>query len=157
MTVKELTKQVEIFKKDIYYHIEHIQHKFISTSGECEIDIKKPVESIISLSEKQAIINNFNSIFDQLKTINKELSKISKDRQVFLHNYEYIGVIKNIIEIEETQWDNKPFERMVVQLEDNIEVYNIFCSKYKKISSGDRIKFRYNADENKLMEIRKIK
>lgn len=156
MTVKQLSKEVELFKSDVFEHIKHIQHKFISNSGECEIDLKKPVEPIISLKEKQAIINNFNSIFDQLKTINKELSNISKEREVFLHNFEYIGVIKSIFEIEETQWDNKPFERMVVQLENNIEVYNIFCSKYKKISSGDTVKFRYNADENKLMEIRKL-
>jgi hypothetical protein len=160
MTVKELTKEVELFKSDVFEHLKHIQHKFISTSGECEIDIKRPDEPVITFKEKQVIINNFNTIFDELRSLKKQVLELKQEqkeeREIFQHNFQYIGVIETVIEREDTEWDGKPNLRMLVQLEGIKEVYNILCAKYKNPKVGDRITFIFNADENKLMKIRKL-
>lgn len=174
MRVKELSKEFEMFRSDISEHIKHIQHKFISTSGECEIDIKRPEKPVITLEERQIIINNFSKINDNIKKLDeytkflnsnykyfvedlyKQITELKEQREIFQHNFQYIGVIETVIEREETEWDGKTHLNMLVQLEGMKEVYNILCAKYKNPKVGDKITFIFNADKNKLMEIRKL-
>jgi hypothetical protein len=66
----------------------------------------------------------------------------------------YIEVVEDIIISKETEWENKTFNNMLVKLAGKDEVYKVFVQTSNSPVIGSKIKFTFNADENKLSQLK---
>jgi len=72
----------------------------------------------------------------------------------FIHNFQYVEEISEIIISKEVDWDGKKFNNMLVKLVGCNEVYRIFITVSNSPKAGDKIIFTFNADENKLSKVK---
>ncbi len=95
-------------------------------------------------------------LYNRFSDLQKQIEQLTQQKERFQHNLMYVEVIEDIITNSETEWDNKTFNNMLVKLVGKDEVYKVFVSKSNAPVIGSRIKFIFNADENKLSKLKLI-
>ena len=113
---------------------------------------------------RTAIIDIYNRLCTNHKyaqEVEKELcelrevvKQLTQQRERFQHNLMYLEVVEDIITCTETEWDNKTFNNMLVKLVGKDEVYKVFVQTSNAPVIGSKIKFTFNADENKLSKLK---
>jgi hypothetical protein len=68
----------------------------------------------------------------------------------------YVEIVEDIVTSKETEWDGKIFNNMLVKLVDKDEIYKVFVQDVNTPNIGNKIKFLFNADENKLSQLKII-
>lgn len=105
----------------------------------------------------EALLDYFiEIIYPELYKLKEKLEKLTQQKEIFQHNMMYVEVVEDVITNKETEWENKTFNNMLVKLVGKDEVYKVFVQTNNSPVSGSRIKFIYNADENKLSKLKII-
>jgi len=115
-------------------------------------------EEHIKLYNSNIDINNQNIQYlnGRIKELQEQVDKLTQQKERFKHNLMYVEVVEDIISTKETEWENKTFNNMLVKLVGKDEVYKVFVQTINAPVIGSKIKFTYNADENKLSQLKLI-
>jgi hypothetical protein len=128
-----------------------------------EFVTKEFLQDYIELSYNCMSINNENiirlrdslhKIVNIVFTLEKQVKELTQQKERFQHNLMYIEVVEDIIISKETEWENKTFNNMLVKLVGKDEVYKVFVQTSNSPVIGSKIKFTFNADENKLSQLK---
>lgn len=119
------------------------------------------VECISDLYNKINILNNnIQNVYNYSQQVEKELcdlrEQINQEKKKFQHNLMYVEIVEDIVTSKETEWDGKVFNNMLVKLVDKDEIYKVFVQDVNTPNIGNKIKFLFNADENKLSQLKII-
>jgi len=100
--------------------------------------------------------DNYNH-FQSINTImwkEIELKKPAQPKEVFKDANNYTSTIENIVTIEETNWNNNVYLNMEVKLIGREELYKVFVLKGNKPDTGNKIRFTFDATDNKLKKLK---
>jgi len=114
---------------------------------------------IIDLYDKINILNNqIQNVHNYSQQVEKELceliEQVSQQKERFQHNLMYVEIVEDIVTSKETEWEGKIFNNMLVKLIGKNEIYKIFVQDNNSPNIGNKIKFLFNADENKLSQLK---
>jgi hypothetical protein len=132
-----------------------------------ELQMVKTAHSRLFNQLKQ-LENDFNSLIVETNRSNVHYSSIIKllqeqidnitippqPKEVFKDGNNYTSTIEEIITIEETIWDKKTCLNMEVKLVDRDELYKVFVLKGNKPDAGCKIRFTFDATDNKLKKLK---
>jgi len=90
----------------------------------------------------------------EVEELREQVKELTQQKERFQHNLMYIEVVEDIIISKETEWENKTFNNMLVKLVGKDEVYKVFVQTSNSPVIGSKIKFTFNADENKLSQLK---
>lgn len=100
-------------------------------------------------------INTIDSLYKNLiQDAFKEIRELKEQKKMFHHNLMYVEVVEDVINSKQTEWEDKTFNNMLVKLVGKDEVYKVFVQDKNTPSIGNKIKFIFNADENKLSNMK---
>ncbi len=128
-----------------------------------ELKMVKTAHSRLFNQFKQ-LENDFNSLIVDANMSTVNISNKIKDLQQQIDNFilppqskenfkdgsSYTGEILEIVTIEPTEWKNKSFYNLEVKLVGRDELYKVFVLKENKPRPGNRIRFTYQLQDNKL-------
>ena len=112
--------------------------------------------------------NDFNSLIvdanqtnitltNKIRVLQEQIDNITippQPKEVFKDGNNYTSTIEEIITIEETIWDKKPCLNMEVKLVGRDELYKVFVLKGNKPDAGSKIRFTFDAADNKLKKLK---
>ena len=115
------------------------------------------VESMFFLMTKIMGVHHYaNQIEIELYELREQVKQLTQEKERFQHNLMYVEVVEDIITSKETEWDKKTFNNMLVKLVGKEEVYKVFVQTSNAPVIGSKIKFTFNADENKLSQLKLV-
>jgi hypothetical protein len=115
--------------------------------------------------------NDINSLIVDLNLSNINMSTKIKELQQQIDSYQipskpieqfknnccYSSTITEIVSTQEVKWDNKDFLDLDVKLIGRPEqIFKIFISKKNSVEVGNKIRFTFNEEHNKLSKIKVI-
>jgi hypothetical protein len=112
---------------------------------------------IIKLSVDYVIQIELPSMLEQINKLEEQVKELTQQKERFQHNLMYVEVVDDIITSDETEWDKKVFNNMLVKLVGKDEIYKVFVQSNNAPIIGSKIKFTFNADENKLSQLKLLK
>ena len=95
-------------------------------------------------------------LYSKIEQLKKQIDELTQQKERFQHNLMYVEVIEDIINNKETEWEKKTFNNMLVKLVGKEEVYKVFVQTSNAPVIGSKIKFTFNADENKLSQLKLV-
>lgn len=132
--------------------------KFIDSRDNLIWKHKEELNEHIKIFNSNSNINyqNVQYLDNRIKELQEQVDKLTQQRERFQHNLMYVEVVEDVITNKETEWENKTFNNMVVKLVGKDEVYKVFVQTSNAPVIGSKIKFTFNADENKLSQVKLI-
>jgi hypothetical protein len=120
--------------------------------------VEERLNSITNIVNKNVEVerNNINYLLNKITELQEQVDKLTQQRERFQHNLMYVEVVEDVISTKETEWENKTFNNMLVKLVGKDEVYKVFVQTSNAPVIGSKIKFTFNADENKLSLLKLI-
>jgi hypothetical protein len=97
---------------------------------------------------------NFASAIKELQKQFDNLTIPPQPKEIFKDASNYTSTIEDIVTIEETSWNNNLYLNMEVKLIGKEELYKIFVLKGNKPNTGNKIRFTFDATDNKLKKLK---
>jgi len=131
------------------------KHKLKKLEERVNLICKSYNESIEKFNEYVNSHKIYHKIVEmQVEDLEEQVKQLTQQKERFQHNLMYIEVVEDIIISKETEWENKTFNNMLVKLVGKDEVYKVFVQTSNSPVIGSKIKFTFNADENKLSQLK---
>lgn len=141
-------KEMKRFKENLNLEYERFSEKLSN-------DNYVNVESMFFLMTKYVNVHQYaKQIEFELYELMEEVKQLKEQRERFQHNLMYVEVVEDVINSKQTEWEDKTFNNMLVKLVGKDEVYKVFVQDKNTPSIGNKIKFIFNADENKLSNMK---
>jgi hypothetical protein len=149
MAPEQLT-ELKRFKENLNLQYEEFSKKLSN-------DNYDKVESMFFLMTKYVSVHQYaKQIEFELYELMEQVKQLTQEKERFQHNLMYVEVVEDIITSKETEWEKKTFNNMLVKLVGKDEVYKVFVQTSNAPVIGSKIKFTFNADENKLASLKLI-
>lgn len=149
MAPEQLT-ELKRFKENLNLQYEIFSQKLSN-------DNYDKVESMFFLMTKYVSVHQYaKQIEFELYELKEQVKQLTQEKERFQHNLMYVEVVEDIINNKETEWDKKTFNNMLVKLVGKEEVYKVFVQTSNAPVIGSKIKFTFNADENKLSQLKLV-
>jgi hypothetical protein len=146
----EQLKELKRFKENLNLQYEEFCQKLSN-------DNYDKVESMFFLMTKYVNVHQYaKQIEFELYELKEQVKQLTQEKERFQHNLMYVEVVEDIINNKETEWDKKTFNNMLVKLVGKEEVYKVFVQTSNAPVIGSKIKFTFNADENKLSQLKLV-
>ena len=135
-----------------------VLEKFIDSRDNWIWKHKEELNEHLKIYNSNVNINNQNVQYlnNKINELQEQLDKLTQQRERFQHNLMYVEVVEDVITNKETEWDGKTFNNMLVKLVGKDEVYKVFVQTSNAPVIGSKIKFTFNADENKLSQLKLV-
>lgn len=116
----------------------------------------KQLESDFNSLIVDANLSNIN-LTNKIKELQEQIDNFilpPQPKEIFKDASNYTSIIEDIVTIEETIWNNNIYLNMEVKLIGKEELYKIFVLKGNKPYTGNKIRFTYDATDNKLKKLK---
>jgi hypothetical protein len=116
----------------------------------------KQVESDLNSLTKDTDQNTFN-FASAILELQKQFNSITippQPKEIFKDGFNYTSTIEEIITVEETLWNKNICLNMEVKLIGRDELYKVFVLKGNKPNIGNKIRFTFDATDNKLKKLK---
>jgi len=100
--------------------------------------------------------NNINHC-NMVKLLQQQIDNITippQPKEIFKDGCNYTSTIEEIITVEETLWNKNTCLNMEVKLISRDELYKVFVLKGNKPNIGNKIRFTFDATDNKLKKLK---